>query len=899
MKRIWILLAVLACALAALAAAGAEEEGLTLLVYLCGSNLETQDAAASRDLDEMQAVLPADGSLEVLLLAGGAEAWHNGFPADEAGLYRLTQEGPEKLASAGARSMGDPETLRWFLEAADGLAGSPRRALILWDHGGGPLLGVCFDERYQRNGTPDSLSLPELAQALADSFCAGRKLEWIGFDACLMATAETAAAVAPYAEYMVASQEPEPADGWDYAFLAGLAEMEPEEAVSAVVASYRAAYRDGLDSVSLSAVDLQAVAELLPELDELFGAMDVTPEDYAACARVRDECRHVALSAPFEYDLIDLADYLDLSEAADSGALADRVRSAVVSRWSTTRYLYGLSVYFPFGNRGSYVSPWSGQYRELGFSRGYQAFLERYTGIWLGESLADWGSPEVLERQADESTTVLSARLTPEQAEQLAEARLTVYAEVTGGTVSGVYYPVFSGGDVRLSQDNVLTAAYRGECLVMADEAGTPLTGSIAYTMPEEDTLCIRAVVMRGHMTEPDFASEAVYLIYAKDEEGGWQLARALRLGDAEELAGRSEIDLAQWDEIHMISRLRKPVRDENGRLAAFGEWEETERNQINILGRPYLTGMRPCFLQVQDSNIRYACLELRDLQNRVFCTELTAVPNPNRQMIGGEGVVLADNEHFSLLLRGTEVISGVYPAVRQTFTALNRTGRRIEVRPTDLFLDDLYVNAEHLPWLSLDPGQEMDFEIKIDPEDLRELWVSRVSLIRVKLTGSADEEELFSREASVPMELDLRALAAPAEERVLGRASLLDGSVDAELIELGPWEDGPYRWQRAVFRFTSRRDQPVRVRARTVRCGDAEEAAVFTSNGEAMMNECILPAGARTCLAVLMREDLFDALPERLELVMQATVPVGGIVPWRGELTVTFELGPADAGSP
>ncbi len=42
------------------------------------------------------------------------------------------------------------------------------------------------------------------------------QLDFIGFDACLMATAETALTVARYTDYMIASEETEPGAGWFY-----------------------------------------------------------------------------------------------------------------------------------------------------------------------------------------------------------------------------------------------------------------------------------------------------------------------------------------------------------------------------------------------------------------------------------------------------------------------------------------------------------------------------------------------------------------------------------------------------------------------------------------------------------------------------------------------------------
>ena len=50
----------------------------------------------------------------------------------------------------------------------------------------------------------------------------GRKLDLIGFDACLMASLESMTVWSDYAEHYVGSEELEPGDGWDYSFLKSL-----------------------------------------------------------------------------------------------------------------------------------------------------------------------------------------------------------------------------------------------------------------------------------------------------------------------------------------------------------------------------------------------------------------------------------------------------------------------------------------------------------------------------------------------------------------------------------------------------------------------------------------------------------------------------------------------------
>ena len=59
----------------------------------------------------------------------------------------------------------------------------------------------------------DKITIDEIKTAV-DSF--GTKLEFIGFDACLMANVETAYALKDGASFLIASEETEPGTGWDY-----------------------------------------------------------------------------------------------------------------------------------------------------------------------------------------------------------------------------------------------------------------------------------------------------------------------------------------------------------------------------------------------------------------------------------------------------------------------------------------------------------------------------------------------------------------------------------------------------------------------------------------------------------------------------------------------------------
>ena len=57
------------------------------------------------------------------------------------------------------------------------------------------------------------MTLDEINTALKD---AGTKFDFVGFDACLMATYETAIMLNNHADYLIASEETEPGIGWYY-----------------------------------------------------------------------------------------------------------------------------------------------------------------------------------------------------------------------------------------------------------------------------------------------------------------------------------------------------------------------------------------------------------------------------------------------------------------------------------------------------------------------------------------------------------------------------------------------------------------------------------------------------------------------------------------------------------
>ena len=239
--------------------------------YLCGSDLETDGGFASIDLEELAQVdLPEN--ISVVIQTGGAIEWQNGIDADVSSRYLYNSDGFTLVDEQPLANMGDPETLADFLRFCNEEYPADRQAVIFWNHGGGSVAGVAFDELFDF----DSLTLQEIGEAFEETGTAsGEKYELIGFDACLMATIDTAAALSDYAHWFVASEELEPGIGWAYdAFFQALADdpgMNGAELGTVICDSYYAACEEigESDMVTLSVIDLSQIPPLVNAYDAM------------------------------------------------------------------------------------------------------------------------------------------------------------------------------------------------------------------------------------------------------------------------------------------------------------------------------------------------------------------------------------------------------------------------------------------------------------------------------------------------------------------------------------------------------------------------------------------------------------------------------------------------------
>ena len=451
----------------------APEGTTTLMVYMLGSDLEPKSAAGSQDLQEMAESGVDLSTANVVVFAGGSPKWHNELTDSSVGsVLQLTEDCFECVGTRDPVSMGDPETLAWFLDYCVREVPADHYALILWDHGCGPVIGYGKDMLFQGDG----LTLAEMRQAMeASPFGPDNKLDWVGFDACLMASAELACVWSDYTDFLIASQEVEPAFGWAYDFLEKLGKQDPISLSRSVTASYNTACLDYFDAkgyadrdTTLACVDLRYAPLLERTLDSLFTLASEELEvhyDQLAANRVNTRALGRATTGS-EYDLVDLQDLARRLEPLypEQAHLLARVTARMVPvNASNSSELHGMSLYFPFFNKKYYQSSWAEAYRELGVFSGYADFLDSYSKTWLSSDMLE--SFAASTPPAEAADGVYTLELTDEQAAHFAKARYLVMRRNAGDN----YTLLVSGSEVERN-GNTLTAHFDGQVLNAANK---------------------------------------------------------------------------------------------------------------------------------------------------------------------------------------------------------------------------------------------------------------------------------------------------------------------------------------------------------------------------------------------------------------------------------------------
>lgn len=429
----WVILASVLLSCTACLTTGQEPRALgqhramwTVLVFMNGDN--ELDPFALSDFEEMAKVGSSD-DLHIVVQLDRMGGIKRGAPSWSQTLRFHITRGmkpvpTEALMDLGEVNMGSPDALADFVSWGMAKFPADRYALIIWDHGQGyrnlviepqvvsrPHPPANAGERPEasalavihRSGTEaphrsvshdytndDELFNAEVSLALRTAL-GDRKLDVLGFDACLMSMVETAYAFRSFAQVMVGSEDLEPGEGWQYDdWLGQLAaslsmktraaegeELDARGLGRLLVESYSRRYGKPSErllpdpTTTLSAVALDNMEAVARAVSALAVAMkDALPGEAGAIQAARGRCANFAPNT-FGYDRDEFfhVDFIHFCEqlletqvSAPTQAAAREAlqlaRTAVVASYAgSARHsrsafgTSGLAIYFPSGKK--------------------------------------------------------------------------------------------------------------------------------------------------------------------------------------------------------------------------------------------------------------------------------------------------------------------------------------------------------------------------------------------------------------------------------------------------------------------------------------------------------------------------------------------------------------------
>ena len=378
---------------------GNGKDEVTIMVYMCGTDLESKYGMGTADLQEMLGADLGD-NVNLLVYTGGCNQWKNSVVSSSVNQIYQVKDGKLKVLDkdAGKVAMTEQDTLVNFIRYCDKKFPANRNMLIFWDHGGGSISGYGYDEKFARTG---SMNLAEINEALKE---ADVTFDFIGFDACLMATLETALMLAPYADYMIASEETEPGVGWYYTdWLTALGEdtsMPTIEIGKNIVDDFvdTCARKCQGQKTTLSVVDLAELEMTVPEELAAFSKSAselIKDNEYKTVSDARYNTREFAQSSAI--DQVDLAHLAENLGTEAGKELAEALLSAVKYNRTSSNMTnaYGLSIYFPY-KKSSSVDEMVDTYEAIGMGDEYARCIQEFASLEVSGQSVTGGTASAL-----------------------------------------------------------------------------------------------------------------------------------------------------------------------------------------------------------------------------------------------------------------------------------------------------------------------------------------------------------------------------------------------------------------------------------------------------------------------------------------------------------------------
>ncbi len=397
-----------------------DAKSATIMIYMNGSDLETQAGEATEDIREMLASGIGE-NVNVIIQTMGTKEWQKyGISESTAQTYRLRNGNLELIRDGlGQLDCTVKDTLSEFIKYGKNAYPADRYLFLFWDHGGGPVYGFGYDEWQADN---ESLTIAEMSRAFAEN--SDIHFDMIGMDCCIMASVETCYALAPYCSYTLLSEDFESGLGWEYTGWMKAFEENPgistpllgKYIIEDIIEKNENSYDGDSACIGLfneaTAKDLFTVWKNYAYKNEA----KLLGKNYSRMHKSRGrydrgfwdlwdlDDSDVTLSDYYISDILALVESID-NDSDEAKALMSTLKAAVAyyGHTSDKNELTGLAVSLPYGDSEFYAQL-RDVYEDLNFDRDYIDWLENFVSAensidyydydtfdnsWLG-----WGSYE-------------------------------------------------------------------------------------------------------------------------------------------------------------------------------------------------------------------------------------------------------------------------------------------------------------------------------------------------------------------------------------------------------------------------------------------------------------------------------------------------------------------------
>lgn len=445
-----------------------EQADYTILVYMNGSNLESDYGAAGKDLDEMQDALcqieqvnketDKDIRVNIVVEAGGCEEWqYEPLENKSYSRFLLSSKGIKSVTDMEVRDMSRSNTLADFINYGTQSYPAKYYGIVFWNHGAGQIEGFGSDSNFDNAAMP----LSEIRQGFEKSELQ-EKFAFVSFDACLMGNLELAACLYDKADYLIASEELEPEAGHDYCWITEVTNPETEKNPGLymgkkMVAAYEEYYKDNDFKLTLSLMDLgsyelfhDSFHKYLEEMTKDYGDGEWTAL-WDTIGRNRQSLQCFGNRTGIAAEIVDLTDLLEVfgKDGEKYDQLIDVINQLVVEHVSKgyEKEPTGLSIYLPSG-ANNWLKEDIAAYEGIPFCEIYQGLVKEYSKWLLQEQKIEW-------KETETENNEVRVSIEAESLKNLCSAYLATFYE-TG--YENVVCLIGTDSDVTFNQEGFLKA---------------------------------------------------------------------------------------------------------------------------------------------------------------------------------------------------------------------------------------------------------------------------------------------------------------------------------------------------------------------------------------------------------------------------------------------------------